>query len=386
MLPLKENILSRIFFLFVGIFVVIAGVAAYALRTIDRSLASSDWVNHTYATIYEFENIASGLRQGDGLMRTYALTGDPRDLASCRASFALLEENMDTARALTRGDEATYQTLLRLITRVQERAALARTVWTARSANQSDKVQTLLAADAGSDTIAAIERGLEKLRDAQYEKLSERERVAYIQMQTTRWVIGLGIALNFLLLTAVGWLLRDDIAARRRITAVLTEANAQLEGKVLSRTAELRATNEQLLTENLERKWTIASQEHQLRYNQLIVNSVNDLVIVLTKALTVTRINAAVVQLTGREDETIITGALAKIVEVARDPAAGLDPLARALFEGRELRHHPVVVLGQDGRRIPGLLTLIPLRDQDNVVGGIAVVQVVHSSISKKAL
>ena len=377
---MHDNILTRVFALFLVILAVIAAMAVYALRNINRSVASSDWVNHSYATIYEFENLTSCLQQGDGLMRTYALTGDARDLAASREAFARLGEHFDTAKALTRDEAAAHQTLLQLETQAREREALAQAVWAARTANQAEKVRALLLADAGSAAVNALVRGFAKLRDAQFEQLSERDHVSYLQAQTTRWVVGVGITLNFLMLAAAGWLLRDDLAARRRAATALTEANAQLEAKVAARTAELLQANTDLRAENLERKWTIVSQEHQLRYNQLIVNSVNDLVFVLTKALNVTRINAAVVQLTGREDETLLTRPLAQVVEVAPDPVTGLNPLARALLDGRELHHQPAVVLGRDGRRIPARLNLIPLRDQDKVVGGVAVVQVAFSS------
>jgi hypothetical protein len=46
-----------------------------------------------------------------------------------------------------------------------------------------------------------------------------------------------------------------------------------------------------------------------------------------------------------------------------------------SLHEGREVRDQPVLVLGLGERQLLGRLTLIPLRDQDKVVGGVAVVQ-----------
>lgn len=373
---MNDKILPRVFALFALIFLVVAGMAFHAIRAVNRSVASSDWVNHTYATIYELENIISRLRQGDGLMRTYALTGEAGDLAASREAFVRMGQHFETAAALTRGDPGTQQTLLQFKVRAEEREALAQTVEAARKANRIPELQSLLAADAGSAAVQAIELGLSKLRNAQFELLSERDHQAYLQAQTTRWVVGVGIGLNFVLLGGVGWLMRDDIAARRRAAAALVEANAQLETKVQARTVELEQANRALRAESLERQWTITSQEHQIRYNQLIVNSVNDLVFVLTRAMTVTRINPAVVRLTGRTDETILTGPLAGIVVVDNDPATGLDPLHRAIEEGRELRQQPAVVLGPAGQRIPARLNLIPLRDQDKVVGAIVVVQV----------
>lgn len=373
---MKDNLLPRVLALFLVIFAVIAAMAAYSLLTINRAVAGSDWVNHTYATIYQLEYIDSSLLRAEGCMQTYALTGDPRDLAASRDAFGRLGEHFDTAKALTRDDPATLRELLRLETQAGEREALAKTIWAARSTGQLAQVRTLLDQTAGSNIVASIEHGIGNLRDAQFELLRQRDQVSYLQAQTTRWTVGAGIALNFLLLAAAGWLLRDDLAARRRAAAALEEANAQLEEKVLTRTAELQQSNARLRTENLERKWTLASQDHQLRYNRLIIESVDDLVFVLTKARNVTRINAAVVHLTGLAEEAVLAKPLGVVVEVAPDPLTGLDPVARALQDGRELRRAPVVVLGLGGRRIPAHLALIPLRDQDKVVGGVAVVHV----------
>lgn len=379
---MKENILTRILALFLMILVVIAAMAAYSLRTINRSVASSDWVNHTHATIYELENITASLLQGEGYTQTYTLTGDARDLATARGAFARLGEHFDTAKALTRDDPAANAALLRIEALVQAREELARSLWAARSSDQPAQVRSLLEHYHGSVEVVAIERGIAKLRDTQFELLRERDQASYLQAQTTRWTVGAGIALNFLLLAAVGWLLRNDIAARRRIASAMTEANAQLEDKVRARTAELEQANNNLRAENLERKWTIVSQEHQLRYNRLIVESVEDLVFVLTKICNVTRINAAVVHLTGLEDVAILAKPLGQIIEIAPDTSTGLNPLARALEEGRELHHHPVVVVARNQRRIPAQLSLIPLRDQDRVVGGVAVVHLGSSATS----
>jgi PAS domain S-box-containing protein len=257
-----------------------------------------------------------------------------------------------------------------------EREALATALFAARRNEQPEKIRALLAGDAGSTVLTSVKLGLEKLRDAQFALLTERDHQSYLQAQSTRWVVGLGSALNFLLFGLVGWLLRDDLAMRRRAATVMAEANVQLERKVLERTAELLASNTKLRAENLERRWTTTSQEHQLRYNQLFIDSINDLLLVITRAQNVTRVNPAVVHISGRTEETLLTQPLAQIVVVAPDPITGLDPIGRALEEGRELRHHPAIVLGPGRKEIPARLTLLPLRDQNKVVGGVVVVQV----------
>jgi PAS domain S-box-containing protein len=155
---------------------------------------------------------------------------------------------------------------------------------------------------------------------------------------------------------------------------VLAEANATLEAKVKERTAELAATNERLVAENQERQWGAQALEHQLRYSQLIINSISDLIFVTTKALNVSRINPAVTQRTGRQSTELVNGPLSRVVTLARPGPSAFDPLAQALKEGRELQDEPAMVTSKDGRTVPARLSLIPLRDRDKVVGSVVTV------------
>jgi hypothetical protein len=43
-----------------------------------------------------------------------------------------------------------------------------------------------------------------------------------------------------------------------------------------------------------ERRWASRALEHQLRYNQLIIDSIGELVFVLTKVLKISRVNPIV--------------------------------------------------------------------------------------------
>lgn len=376
----KDTLITRVIALFCVVFAVLVVMAGYAVWTINRAVESTDWVNQTYATIYELETINSSLHVAEGYARTYAQTGNARDLAAAQNAFDQVAEHLDTAKGLLRRDAKASERLAAVAARTQEREAFAKAIFAAQKARQPDKVQSLLTGDAGPEAVAAIQDGLAKLRDEQFELLSARDQVSYSRAQNTRWVVGLGIGLNFALLGAIGWLLRDDIAARRRAATAMAEANAQLETKVRERTAELRETNEKLETENLERTWTITSQEHQIRYNQRIIESLGELVFVITKAINITRINPAVVHQTGREELDILMKPLHTVIECPPDSDTGLDPLDRALQEGRELRDHPVHVLGRGGRRLPARLVLSPIYDENRVVGAVIIVQVAFSA------
>ncbi|MBL9215822.1 MAG: CHASE3 domain-containing protein [Opitutaceae bacterium] len=367
---MKDATLSRIFAFFLAIFAVVVGVAVAAVININRAGASRDWVNHTYATISAFENILAAVHAGDAHMRTFALSGDARDFAASREAFGAMDEYLQIADALTRESPAVQAELREVGALAQRRSDFAEAVGQARRGNQLDRVRQLLADEAGADPVGVVRRRLEKLRDDQFTQLREREQLAYRQAQTTRWIVGVGVGCNLILFCAVGWLIRDDLRARHRAARALEEANAQLEDKVRARTAELIEANGRLSAENLERKWAAQSQDHQLRYNQAIVNSVNELVFVVTRALAITRINPAVVRATRLDDTALLGRPLAGLVSVPGESDPALTTLIRTLAAGRELHDVPISIAGRDAH-----LNLFPLRDRDKVVGGIVVIQ-----------
>jgi len=376
----KDQTIRRVLAFFALISVVLLVVAFEAVRNINRSAASSDWVNHTHAVILEAEGIISSIHAGDGAMRTYVMTGDPRDQAACREAFAQMAEHVEIAKALTRAEPAQSLQVSQLESLAAKRSDFVREILTARQLDSTETVRKLLALDNGGETVREIQRKVEKLKSDEMALLAERDTAAYAQAQTTRWTVWLGVSLDVLLLAGAAWLIRDDLAARRRAATALEEANSQLDAKVRERTAELGAANAQLSVENLERQWTNQALEHQLRYNQLIINSINDLVFVLTKATKISRVNPAAVHLIGLEAADLINQPLSRFVQLVNErsdqSAPMIDRVVLALKEGRDLRDQPAVVEDRRGRQTPVRFTLFPLRDRDKVVGGVVTLQV----------
>jgi PAS domain S-box-containing protein len=170
----------------------------------------------------------------------------------------------------------------------------------------------------------------------------------------------------------------DEIGRLSRSFTVMREvlkANQVLENQVREKAAELAAANGRLTGELLERRWINQALEHQLRYNQLIVDSISDAVIVLTKALRISRINPAVVHLTGFEARDLVNEPLDRLVRLEAGRTLAADPLGLAMREGHDVRDQPAVAQGRDGRPVPVRLTLFPLRDHDKVVGGVVLLR-----------
>lgn len=386
---MKDPTLRRILIFFLLIAAVLVVVAVQAVRNIGRSGETSDWVNHTHTVLLELEALRGALSVGDGTLHKYVFTGDARDMGACREALANVTDRLVILKAMTRLEPGPREQVEQLEPLVNARLDFMREVLAARQANRMPEVRSLLDADAGSADLREIHRRLERLKNDELGLLTERDTASYRQAQATRWTVLTGVILDVLLLGGIAWLIRDDLAARRKVADTLQGANEQLEIRVLERTAELADANRRLSTENLERQWTNQALEHQLRYNQLIVDSISDLVLVLTKARNITRVNPAVVNLTGLEPSSLINQPLSRFVKLAPPPSGSgkplLDPVARSLKEGRDLRDLSAFVEDTSGRHIAVLLSLYPLRDGDKVVGGIVALRVTAATVDSKA-
>lgn len=374
---MSDPIIRRIVALFATVAAILVVVAVVALRNISRATASNDWVNQTHAAILELGSLRGSFLASDAALRTLLVTGSEQDEAACREAMSNLSENLEVLRALLRTDRASAPALERLDTLTEGRSKLTRDALAARRGGKPEAIRALVLADTAAGVTAEVRRIVEKLKTEQMALLAARDGEAYLQAQTTLWTVGTGVALNFLLLGLAGWLVRDDVRARRRAAEVLREANEQLETRVRERTAELAKANEVLRAENLERAWGAQALEHQLRYNELIVNSISDLVFVLTKAQNISRINPAVTHITGFETKELVNRPLQSLVRLggAGRPAGGADPLAQALREGREHREAEAFVKDRAGAETPVYFMLFPLRDRDRVVGGVVILR-----------
>jgi CHASE3 domain sensor protein len=246
---MKEKIEQRVIGLFVLMLGILGFVAWSAVTTINRSMASSDWVNKTHAFIIEANDILSSLHAGDSALRTYLLTGDPRDQGAYRSAYGEMLEHLSVAKALTKhGEEKELQNqqVLELETLISNRIDFTRSVVQARSQNGLDAARQLMAAHPDVEPMARIQRLVGNITDQENNLLKQRDQESHLLAQATRTTVYTGVAVNFVLLVFVVWLLRDDLTARRRATQALEDANALLEAKVQERTADLVKTNQSL--------------------------------------------------------------------------------------------------------------------------------------------
>ncbi len=140
-------------------------------------------------------------------------------------------------------------------------------------------------------------------------------------------------------------------------------------------TNSFRAMRDALKAQNLERRWAAQSLAHQLKYNQLVIDSIDELVFVLTKSLHVTRINPAVTRATGFEAADLVRASVLRVLTLSPSPGApALEPqaLLEPLKAGQAQHRLRASLATKIGTRLDGVLTLTPLTDENRVVGAVA--------------
>jgi CHASE3 domain sensor protein len=377
---MKDNIERRIIGFFVLMLVILVYIAASAVLTIQRHIKSEAWVNKTHDVIIHAGEIVSYLHAGDAALRTFMITGDLRDQTAYRTAYATMIERRDVLDALTRsgeGEEDFHKRMTDIDNLISNRVDIARSIARAREQGGLESVRKLYLSGPDVDSTGKLERYIATLIGAERELLIQRDAEEHAQALSTKWTVYSGAAVDFVLLAFVFGLLRDDLRSRRIAAKALEDANTQLEAKVQERTAELVKTNLALKQENLERRWSYQALDHQGRYNQLIINSIAEMVFVISRALNVSRINPAVVHQTNWQPQDLVTQSIERVLQL---PGAGAavpeqNPLTQAMRDGREIQDRPATLVTRSGRTIPVRFSLVPLHDQSKVVGGVVTVR-----------
>lgn len=328
---------------------------------------------------YRSQNDAVAASQrAEGALHTYLLTNSPAHELLFQQGFADVAEHIEVAKALADAEPDKSDQIAELEAALVNRAERARALLTNHRSGANEEVKAQLnneANEVSTETIRVARRVV-----AFHQKLlSERDRVAFEKDMRARTTLYIGAGLTLLMITTAGWFIRDDLAARQREAKLLAKTNEELEKRVAERTAELADANDKLSAENIEVRWSAQALEHQLRYSNLIVESVANPVVVITKALNISRVNPAMEKITGGTSVDLADQPLSNHVvleSTSGEEEESIDPLTWSPRHGQDLVERPAEVISQSGRRKPVIFNLYPLRDHDKVVGGVVVLRI----------
>lgn len=361
------------------IFLVFATLAAstitalvFSFSNLQRANLSAQWVNHTHAFITEINAAANACQRAESALNAFLLSDSPDHREQVGRSFSQLSEHLEVAKALAESDVLAPAEVSELETLLIPRAEHARRLLAAHRAGDTQAIREYLGDD---NELANLEitQLTQRIVSRHQKLLQERDQTEFKHDNQTRNTLYIGAGLNLLLLVTAGWFIRDNLKTRQREAALLASTNEVLEARVADRTAELAETNRKLRSENIGNRWSAQALEHQLRYNNLIIESVASPVVVITRAFNISRVNPALENLIGALAPVLIDQSIHEYVNLTIDKSSDelIDPFELALRSNQDLVDHPAEVLDTQGNRKPVLASLFPLRDHDRVVGGV---------------
>lgn len=138
-------------------------------------------------------------------------------------------------------------------------------------------------------------------------------------------------------------------------------------------TKAFRSMQDALKVQRRERRWADQTLQHQLRYNHVIIDTISEMVLVLTKALNISRVNPALLRAGGYTEAEVIKAPLGRLVRLTSgaDGSAPekLELLSAAIKEDRPVQDLPAFLVKKGAAPLPVLLSLVPMRESNQVIG-----------------
>jgi CHASE3 domain sensor protein len=375
--PQSDPTLRRVLIIFGASALVLVFLVVVTLRNLSHAADATTWRNQSHTLLTALDALQSTLMTAEADLNRYLLTADARDQNVYQGKRVEVREHVAAITTLLASAPEEQKLFVPVTELLNRRTEDADRLLALKQAGDTGAVRQLLIDTGAQGDLGELQRRIERLREHQMALLATKDSASSQQAQSTRWIVMGGLVVDLLLLGGAVWVIRDALATRHEAARLLQTTNEQLEERVRQRTAELSATNAKLLAQNIEDRWAKQATEHQNRYNLLIIDAVSDSVFVVTKLMNVSRMNPSAVHLTGVEPSGLIDKPFTSIVRLAEGdgPAPTYDPFARALAEGHELKGKRAIVTTKGGQSVPVRLDMYPLRDRDQVVGGVIILQ-----------
>ncbi|EKQ66830.1 PAS domain S-box [Leptolyngbyaceae cyanobacterium JSC-12] len=178
--------------------------------------------------------------------------------------------------------------------------------------------------------------------------------------------------------------LEKDIQERKQAEIKICALNAELEQRVLERTAELQRTNTELLHEISERERALRERQQARdslkrlsRQNELILNSAGEGIYGLNLQGKTTFVNPAAARMLGREVEDLVEQWMHPILNHSKPDGTPYrwedSPIFATLQNGTIQHITEDLFCRQDGSCFPVEYVSTPIREQGKIVGAVVV-------------
>jgi PAS domain S-box-containing protein len=348
--------------------IIVAFMGGAVIQNNSRQAQSAAWVNHTHAFILETDAILSSLHAAEAAQRTYLLTGDEGMKQAAAENFAGVSEHLNIATKLAFENEDQLDRLGAISALLQTRIDVNKEALRLLAKSSAEAAGLFTNAQATAN-LRDIERQVFASRAAENRLLHERETTSRHYTQRTEDILWAGGALNVLLLSFAFYVVRIDLRLRRDATAIL-------ETKVRERTAELNSANNILEMENIEQKWGQAALQRIVNHHELVLNSIQEGIFVISRNGHIISANPAAANLARKEARQLAGKSIASLLFNGEDTPRPWDKhfLAEPVKAGKPMPLKEGRLKQADGSIVSVQIACHPTRDRENLTGAVITV------------
>jgi PAS domain S-box-containing protein len=353
--------------------VIVAMMAAAAIQNNRRQAESVASANHTHAFISETDAMLASLHAAEASEGAYFLTGDAEMKRLVTRKFADVEKHLKRATTLGLENSNELDRLGAISALLQKRVDLSKEAMQLTPQTLLQAAKPLTTTQAKAD-LQEIERLVGASRVIENKLLLEREQALQKHTRRTEMILYAGSALNVLLLGLAFYAMRMDLKSRRTATAIL-------ETKIRERSSELHAAYEKLEVENIEQKWGHAALQRIVDHHELVLNSMQEGIFIVSKNGRIISANPAAANLARREAKQLAGKSIgAVLLDDDRLPYPWEKHFLRSpIKNGRPIPLKPATIKQADGSLLNVQMACHPTRAQENLTGAVITVTSNHS-------
>jgi PAS domain S-box-containing protein len=346
------------------VFAVAALMVAAVVQNNLRDAEKVASVKQARALVLETDAMLASLHAGEAARGTYFLTGDEAAKKSVTENFAGVDQHLKQATTLAFENSDQLDRLGAISALLQKRMDLNKQAM--RIIPQGAKLLTTPEAQAD---LREIKRLVAANRGVENRRVTEIESVVQRHARRAEQILYAGGALILILLAVVFRVVRMDVKARR-------VAAAALQSTIEERAAEVAATKEKLELENIEQQWGQVVLQRLVNHHELILNSMQEGIFVVSKNGHIISANPAAAHLARRELKQLTGKSIGTVLlDDDRLPYPWEKHFLRTpIKNGRPILPKPGTVKQADGGLVDVQLACYPTRDRENLTGAVITV------------
>ena len=199
-------------------------VAGLLYRNGRNSIEASEWVSHTHEVLGELEATLSAVAESQTAARGYIITGQEAFLEPYRAAVPGVRANLDRLKSLTADNPRQQGRLAMLERAVAEKLDSLQQIIDLRKQKGFEVAQQRVATGIGTKQMNQVRTVISEMKQEEEDLLKRRALEFQANTQKTSLMFSCVIFLEFLLLGVVYYVLRRDIAQRKRADDALLES------------------------------------------------------------------------------------------------------------------------------------------------------------------